>query len=51
MVIQGYGINLFEQDEMEARDFHERWQAEKARVVSTVPDSLDLELRTIFKSF
>lgn len=49
MVIQGYSIDPFEQDEMEARDFHERWQREKARVVRTVPDSLNLELRTIFK--
>jgi hypothetical protein len=45
----GYGTDQDEVAEMEAREFHERWQAEKSRVIRTVPNGLGLELRTIFK--
>ena len=49
MVVQDYEIYPFEQDEIETISFRKRWQAEKARVVKTIPDTLKLELRIIFK--
>jgi hypothetical protein len=50
MVIQGYGIDPFEQDDMEARDFHERWQREKERIAQSTPIHIRRRLEDIYAS-